>query len=66
MLPVKSMYEFIIILVGSCMAKHTGCCVGDDCSGEPPNCYCDAQCSSLGDCCGDVSSTCSEGRQIVL
>ena len=39
-------------------AGFSDCCVGDDCSGSPADCQCDALCHEIGDCCFDIDITC--------
>lgn len=45
---------------GSCQGS---CGSTEAAPGSNPACYCDAQCESYGDCCGDYTSTCGGGSQ---
>lgn len=48
---------------GSC-SHYTDCCDGGYCAGYPPNCFCDHDCHSRGDCCRDVADICPECKNI--
>lgn len=39
---------------------YTDCCDSGYCAGYPPNCFCDHDCHSRGDCCRDVGDICPE------
>jgi hypothetical protein len=41
-------------------ADSVGSCAGSDCDGQADggNCFCDADCSNFGDCCGDFVEVC--------
>ncbi|CAI8033001.1 Low-density lipoprotein receptor-related protein 6, partial [Geodia barretti] len=44
---------------GSCN-HYQDCCEAGYCAGYPPNCFCDHDCHSRGDCCADVGRICPE------
>ena len=39
-------------------AGYTDCCEGAYCAGHPANCFCDAECVFLQNCCNDFESIC--------
>ncbi|XP_064398674.1 leishmanolysin-like peptidase isoform X2 [Halichondria panicea] len=52
---------FTCEILGTCLAAgHNECCdsTSGNCTGSPPNCFCDPQCRIRGDCCSDIRDTC--------
>ena len=55
--------EFVCLSSGSCVASgYSDCCEVGFCGGYPANCFCDANCYGRGDCCDDITTTCTTGQ----
>ncbi len=48
-------------------AGYNECCnsTSGNCTGSPPNCFCDPQCRIRGDCCSDIRDTCPSSCRAV-
>ena len=57
--PILFLFLHHLPTPGSC-SHYTDCCDGGYCAGYPPNCFCDHDCHSRGDCCRDVGDICPE------